>query len=97
MTKARLQLSLAYTIASKVRIQIKSSCFVFEPHELYDMVECIQRGRTDIFYLPVTKVFCGFPEHVILERDCDSEKWDVTLYQFLQVGSTIRSFKLIEL
>ena len=95
MTKARLQLSLAETIASKVRIQIKSS--FFEPHELYDMVECIQRGRTDIFYLPVTKVFCGFPEHVILERDCDSEKWDVTLYQFLQVGSTIRSFKLIEL
>ena len=97
MTKARLQLSLAETIASEVRIQIESSCFVFEPHEWYDMVECIQRGRTDIFYLPVTKVFCGFPEHVILERDCDSEKWDVTLYQFLQVGSTIRSFKLIEL
>ena len=97
MTKARLQLSLAGTTASKVRIQIKSLCFVFEPHELYDMVECIQRSTKDIFYLPVTKVFCGFPEHVILERDSGSRKWDVISYQFLQVGSTIGSFKLIEL
>ena len=69
----------------------------FEPHKLYDLVESIQRGRTDIFYLPVTKVSCGFPVHVILGRDCDSHKWDVTVYQFLQLGSTIRSFKLIEL
>ena len=95
MTKARLQLSLAETIASKLRIQIKSS--FFEPHELYDMVECIQRGRTDIFYLPVTKVFCGFPDHVILERGSDPHNLDVILCQFLQVGSKIRTFKLIEL